>query len=84
VIDCRTSDEYEAGHIPSAINLPMGKELYQLGELRNYRKIYLYCYSGRRSQTVFATLNSKGLDNMVCLGSSGMEEWEKLGYFVEK
>jgi len=84
VIDCRTQDEYEAGHIPGAINLPMGKELDQLGELRDYRKIYLYCYSGRRSQTVFATLTSKGLDNLVCLGSSGMAEWEKFGYSVEK
>ena len=84
VIDCRTPDEYEAGHIPGAINLPMGKELDQLGELQDYRKIYLYCYSGRRSQTVFATLTSKGLDNLVCLGSSGMAEWEKFGYPVEK
>ena len=84
VIDCRTPDEYEAGHIPGAINLPMGKELDQLGELRVYRKIYLYCYSGRRSQTVFATLTSKGLDNLVCLGSSGMADWKKFGYPVEK
>ena len=84
VIDCRTPDEYEAGHIPGAINLPMGKELDQLGELRVYRKIYLYCYSGRRSQTVFATLTSKGLDNLVCLGSSGMAEWKKFGYPVER
>ena len=84
VIDCRTPDEYQAGHIPGAINLPMGKELDQLGELRVYRKIYLYCYSGRRSQTVFATLTSKGLDNLVCLGSSGMAEWKKFGYPVER
>ena len=84
VIDCRTQNEYEAGHIPGAINLPMGKELDQLGELRDYRKIYLYCYSGRRSQTVFATLTSKGLDNLVCLGSSGMAEWKKFGYPVER
>ncbi len=84
VIDCRTPDEYQAGHIPGAINLPMGKELDQLGELRDYRKIYLYCYSGRRSQTVFATLTSKGLDNLVCLGSSGMAEWKKFGYPVER
>ena len=84
VIDCRTPDEYKTGHIPGAINLPMGKELDQLDELQDYRKIYLYCYSGRRSQTVFATLTSKGLDNLVCLGSSGMAEWKKFGYPVEK
>jgi len=33
---------------------------------------------------VFATLTSKGLDNLVCLGSSGMAEWEKFGYPVER
>ena len=84
VIDCRTLDEYESGHIPGSINLPMGNELQQIGELRDYRKIYLYCYSGRRSQSVFDTLKSKGLVNLVCLRTSGMEEWKKYGYSVEK
>ena len=83
VIDCRTPDEYEAGHIPGAVNIPMGKELDQLGELRDYRKIYLYCQSGRRSQSVYTSLISKGLDNLVCLRSSGLAEWKKCGYHVE-
>lgn len=84
VVDCRTQKEYEAGHIPGALNVPMGNELERLGELQNLRKIYLYCHSGRRAQAVYATLASKGLDNMVCLGSSGMADWISCGYSVEQ
>ena len=83
VIDCRTSIEYESGHIPGAINIPMGKELDHLDELREYSKIYIYCQSGRRSQTVYTSLLSKGMNNMVCLGSSGLDEWKKCGYQME-
>ena len=84
VVDCRTPKEYEAGHIPGALNVPMGNELERLGELQSLRKIYLYCHSGRRAQAVYATLASKGVDNMVCLGSSGMADWRSCGYSVEQ
>ena len=84
VVDCRTQKEYEAGHIPGALNVPMGNEFERLGELQNLRKIYLYCHSGRRAQAVYATLASKGLDNMVCLGSSGMADWISCRYSVEQ
>ena len=83
VIDCRRPDEYKLGHIPGALNVPMGKELERLGELQDCRKIYLYCHSGRRAQTVYANLTTKGLANLVCLRSSGMEDWKASGYPVE-
>ena len=84
VIDCRTNTEYETGYIPGAINIPMGKELDHLDELRDYRKIYIYCQSGRRSQSVYTSLLSRGLNNIVCLGSSGLDDWKKFGYKIEK
>ena len=83
VIDCRTTNEFERGHISGAINIPMGKELDHIGELRDYRKIYLYCQSGRRSQSVYASLISQGLENLICLRSSGLDEWEEYGYHIE-
>ena len=61
----------------------MGKELDHLDELREYSKIYIYCQSGRRSQTVYTSLLSKGMNNMVCLASSGLDEWKKCGYQME-
>ena len=84
MIDCRTSSEYESVHIPGAINIPMGKELENIDELGVYSKIYLYCQSGRRSQSVYTCLLSKGLKNMVCLGSSGLDEWIKCGFQIER
>ena len=84
VIDCRTPNEYEGGHIPGAINIPMGKELDHFDELGVYSKIYLYCKSGRRSQSVYTCLLSKGLKNMVCLGSSGLDDWIKCGFQIER
>ncbi len=84
VVDCRTPDEYNAGHVPGARNVPMGKELDCLQDLQVCRKIYLYCHSGRRAQAVYATLATKGLDNLVCLGSSGMADWKKSGYPIEQ
>ena len=84
MIDCRTRAEYEGGHIPGAINIPMGKELDHFDELGDYSKIYLYCQSGRRSQSVYTSLLSKGLNNMVCLGSSGVDDWIKCGFQIER
>ena len=84
VIDCRTNTEYESGFIPGAVNIPMGKELEHLDQLRDYRKIYIYCQSGRRSQSVYTNLLGKGLNNIVCLGSSGLDEWKKCGYQIDK
>ena len=84
VIDCRTPDEYKLGHFPGALNVPMGKELERVVELQDCRKIYLYCHSGRRAQTVYTNLTTKGLANLVCLRSSVMAGRKASGYPIEK
>jgi rhodanese-related sulfurtransferase/DNA-binding MarR family transcriptional regulator len=43
VIDVRPAEEYEAGHIPGAINLPVNDLSRYLGKLPRNREIVAYC-----------------------------------------
>lgn len=43
VLDVRPEDEYAAGHIPGAINMPLGGLARRSGELPKNRKIVAYC-----------------------------------------
>jgi sulfur dioxygenase len=83
IIDNRTEEEYLAGHIPHSQNIPLGTESQHLQALRNYDHIYIYCHSGRRSQTALTNLSIMGLDNITCVSHSGLPEWIELGYPVE-
>ncbi len=83
IVDTRSEQEYRSGHVPGAVNIPFGEEDKHTEELGRYKKVYLYCRSGRRAQTVFTDLAILGLNNLACVGHSGMPEWERAGYPVE-
>ena len=84
VVDVRTPGEYAMAHVPKSLNVPMGGEQEFIEELRNYDKVYLYCHSGRRAQTVYTILSRQGLDNLVCICSSGMADWIASGFPVNR
>lgn len=62
VIDVRSIDEYAAGHIAGAINIPHDQLANRAGELpRDHEvEIALYCRSGRRSVLALEWLVSQG------------------------
>lgn len=63
LIDVRTPEEFAAGHIPDAINIPfdrIGTDIQQVKGLRKDSKILLYCRSGRRSAIAKQTLEKDG------------------------
>ena len=75
ILDVRRPDEYAAGHIPNAINVPnetIGKddipELPDKGQL-----IMVYCRSGRRSKEASEKLVKLGYTNIVEFG--GILDW---------
>jgi len=84
IVDTRSPEEYDSGHVPGAHNIPFGTEEKHVDELRDYRRVYLYCRSGRRAQTALTNLSILGLDNLVCVGHSGMPQWLDAGYETEK
>jgi phage shock protein E len=70
-IDVRTVEEYNAGHLEGAINIPYD-EIEQKIEAVSADKntdIQLYCRSGRRSGIALETLRSMGYGKVTNAGS---------------
>lgn len=61
VIDVRTPQEFEAGHIPGARLIPFDQIAARAGELpAKDRPVVLYCRTGRRTGLAAATLQQLG------------------------
>lgn len=74
LVDVRTPDEYSAGHIEGAVNIPVGAVEARLNEFGDKQgSIVLYCRSGARSAKAKALLESKGFTRVVNLGA--MSSW---------
>lgn len=84
VIDVRAPEEYAAGHVPGAINIPHEQAAAHLEELRPYqdREIVLYCKSGRRAGLAGATLAQAGFSRLRYLAGD-MPGWSAAGLPVE-
>ncbi len=65
VVDVRTPEEYAAGHVPGAINIPHDQMATRLGEIGSpSTPVLLYCRSGRRSGLAAGTLAEKGFTSV--------------------
>ena len=76
ILDVRRPDEFAAGHIPNAINVPnetIGTS--ELPELPDKNQlIMVYCHSGRRSKEASEKLVKLGYTNIVEFG--GILDWK--------
>ena|ERR1043165_7177185 len=77
LLDVREQDEWDAGHAPGALHIPMSELVERLGELPNDRDVYVVCRTGGRSERVTAYLNGNGWDATNVAG--GMMSWQALG-----
>lgn len=70
-IDVRTPEEYAAGHVPLAINIPYEQIGDQIGQVTQDKdaNIYVYCRSGHRAGIAKDTLEKAGYEHVVNLGS---------------
>lgn len=67
VIDVRTPEEFERGHIVGALNVPHTQITNNLASIGNdkARSIVLYCASGRRAGLAKAALEALGYTGVV-------------------
>jgi len=64
LIDIRTPEEFQAGHIPGAINVDFYDPLFlqNMQRAANGRSIFMYCRSGSRSNSAYRQLRGLGLE----------------------
>lgn len=76
ILDVRRPDEFAAGHIPNAVNLPNENiGTTEIPELPNKEQMILvYCRSGRRSKEASEKLVKLGYSNVVEFG--GILDWK--------
>lgn len=74
LIDVREPNEYEAGHILGARNIPLSQLKIRLQEIRPDKPVYLYCQSGVRSGRAAQTLYKKGYKDLYHL-KGGFKKW---------
>lgn len=71
LIDVRTAEEYKAGHLRNAINIPHTEIGARIGDHAKSKEdsITLYCRSGRRSAIAKKTLENMGYKHVVDAGA---------------
>ncbi len=83
VLDVRPREEYEAGHLPGAVNIPAQDLEQQLNNLVDHQEVVAYC-RGPHCVLAFEAvekLQAKGISARRLDG--GMPEWKLEGYPVE-
>lgn len=83
VLDVRPEPEYDAGHLPGAIHIPLEELNERIGELPRDHQVIAYC-RGRYcvlAHDAVRLLNAEGLDAV--RASDGVLEWRVAGVPVE-
>lgn len=65
ILDVRESDEYQRGHLITALNNPLSKLPVWSKELQNKKTYYVHCASGYRSMIAISLLQLQGIKNIV-------------------
>ncbi|MFN2221743.1 MAG: rhodanese-like domain-containing protein [Chloroflexota bacterium] len=81
VLDVREQSEYDAGHIPGVVLLPLGQIPSRLGEIPTDKTVIVTCRTGNRSGQAVDFLRQNGFDNVHNM-LGGIVAWEQAGYEV--
>jgi glyoxylase-like metal-dependent hydrolase (beta-lactamase superfamily II)/rhodanese-related sulfurtransferase len=83
VIDVRRPGEYEGGHVPNAINIPLSELPTSMQKIAEDRPLAIICASGYRSSIAKSVLERGNFKfSMNVLG--GTAAWKNAGYEVQQ
>lgn len=78
LLDVRTKEEYQEGHIPGAVLIDVNKQddfLQQVQKLDKSKRYLLYCRSGKRSEKALVLMKENGFRKLFHL-EDGFEGWD--------
>jgi rhodanese-related sulfurtransferase len=82
VVDVREPTEFREGHLPGAVNIPMGQLTARLDEIDRARPVYVVCASGNRSSAMVDVLTAAGYEATNVAG--GTSAWIRAGRQIEQ
>jgi NADPH-dependent 2,4-dienoyl-CoA reductase/sulfur reductase-like enzyme/rhodanese-related sulfurtransferase len=83
VLDVRNLNEFEAGHLVGALNIPMDELRFRLDEVPRGRPIVVHCRSGFRSHLALRILKENGWTDVRNLSGSWVAITALGGFAIE-
>ena len=76
IVDVRAASEWNAGHIPGSINIPLGYLADRANELPRDKELVVHCQGGGRSAIATSVLQAQGFDKVTNV-QGGYAEWAR-------
>jgi phage shock protein E len=76
LLDVSTNKEYERGHIPGAINVPLSDIGDKIKKIKKDKELVVYCPNGNRSIWAIKRLMGMGYKNLINL-KGGYRAWKR-------
>lgn len=70
ILDVREKEEFEAGHIRTAVNIPLSELRARLDEIPHDQPVYVHCRTGQRSYNAVRALQGHGFTNVCNIAGS--------------
>ena len=87
IIDVREPDEYAAGHLPGAVNIPRGMLEFKVSGEADWQNpeqaVLLYCKTSGHAALATCSLQSLGFTQVRSM-AGGFDAWQAAGLPIEK
>ncbi len=76
ILDVSTDKEYERGHIPGSVHVPLSDIGDKIKKLKKDKELVVYCQNGNRSIWAIKRLMGMGYKNCINL-KGGYNAWKR-------
>ena len=84
LIDVRTKEEFDSGHINNAVNIPVTDADFskRIDKLNKQKSVYVYCRSGSRSARATKEMVKLGFTHLYDM-EGGIISWKNEGFPIK-